>query len=208
MAKAKKANGSSEVNGEREIRLELTGTRHLIMHNSRLANPLDPYTQAIAAIAKKRSKTLKDHQELARIEMRGGMYETDDGHLGLPVENVWKSIEAGAKSFKLGKDVARALRHAPEVVPIILPGGEIVACDDYMGIPEALYYTSVGVSRRRVMRARPRVLVGWRVVADFYLDESVLPWSKLEPAIERAGKYEGIGERRPLFGTFEAQLLG
>ena len=44
------------------FRIRLVGTRPMIQHNARLANPLDPYTQALAKITGKRKKTLEDHE--------------------------------------------------------------------------------------------------------------------------------------------------
>lgn len=196
---------------EMELRIKLVGTRPLIMHNGRLANPLDPYAQAVAKIAKKRNKTTEDYAEQARIEARGGMYETEDGVLGLPTENVWKAIHEAAKAYKLGKDVERALRYAPDVLPITVDGGTH-DCDDYLksmgnGHKDRLYYVPVGVSQRKVMRARPRIATGWEWEGVFTLSTDILEVPKLEPVLERAGKYVGLCERRPTYGTFEASVL-
>jgi hypothetical protein len=188
-------------NGTRDLVLKLTGTRPLIMHNGRLSNPLDEYTQAVAAISKKRNKTLEDYRELAQLEMRGGMYETPGGMLGFPAENVWKSIREGATAYKLGRDVDRALRFDPDICLLHTPEGP-VSCEEYMQRREALYYVPVVISGRRTMRARPKVASGWTAEVGFRLDESVLPLSRLRPCLARAGEYVGVGERRPAYGRY------
>jgi hypothetical protein len=61
--------GSTAVNGS-----------PLLMHNERLADPIDPYTRWLAELTKKRTKTERDHEEIGRREfMGGGYWANDDG---------------------------------------------------------------------------------------------------------------------------------
>src|SRR5262249_49765792 len=50
-----------------------SGGSPLVMHNERLADPLDPFARDIAKVSKKRNKTEADHLEIARLEFLGGM---------------------------------------------------------------------------------------------------------------------------------------
>ena len=50
------------------------GGSPLICHNERLADPLDPFTRAISAISKKRSKQEADHLEIGHLECLGGLW--------------------------------------------------------------------------------------------------------------------------------------
>src|SRR5688572_21014856 len=59
------ANGHPDVNGSA-----------LVLHNERLADPLDSMTRAIGTFTKKRNKTITDHEEIARLEWYGGLYTT------------------------------------------------------------------------------------------------------------------------------------
>jgi hypothetical protein len=59
-----------------KVRLTAEGQTALVVHNERLADPLDTCTQAVAAISKKRNKTIADHEEVARREFLGGLYTT------------------------------------------------------------------------------------------------------------------------------------
>ena len=45
-----------------------------MMHNARLANPLDPLVQEIKKLTGKRKKTEDDLLQIARLEWEGGFY--------------------------------------------------------------------------------------------------------------------------------------
>ena len=196
---------------ERTMRLHLTGTRPVLFHNGRLANPLDPHTRAIARIAKKRNKTDSDYAELAQIEARGGMYEAPGDMLGLPIGNVLTCLRDAGKTFKLGKAIEQAilLPDANPVVPVLL-GGQPVACDTYLGGDEAanrLLYVSVVVNRRRTMRARALAPAGWEATCEFTVLTDVIQPEHLKPVIERAGRLGGLCDWRPRYGTFSADVV-
>ena len=57
-----------------QFRITITGTAELLMHNARLANPLDSAAKAMKAISSKRVKTDEDHAEMARLEHFGSLY--------------------------------------------------------------------------------------------------------------------------------------
>lgn len=176
----------------------------MLLHNGRLANPLDQHTRAIAAVAGKTKKTMEELARLAQLEARGGMYETAEGALGLPVANVWRCLYNAAKAFKLGESVKQALIPTIEVVPLLI-GGDAIACDDYIGADsERLFYVPVVIKRNRTMRARPKIPAGWEATVSMILLTDVLQAESLKPVIERAGRLVGLGDWRPLYGTFSA----
>ena len=204
MTKGKSAPSPSLV--ERPFTLHLTGLRPLLMHNGRLANPLDPWARLVAEVSKKRNKTVQDYAELARREARGAMYETADGVLGIPLTNVWKCLQQAGKSFKLGTAIDLAIADNPDILPLFI-GGEPQKCDTYLEHhPECLFYRSVVVQRRRTMRARPLMPMGWTVDATFSLREDLLDLARLRPVIERMGTL-GLCDWRPKYGTFRAELV-
>lgn len=51
-----------------DLRLDITGTAPLLMHNSRLADPIDPIVRSMKKITGKTKKTEDDHAETARLE--------------------------------------------------------------------------------------------------------------------------------------------
>jgi hypothetical protein len=188
------------------LTLKLTGTRPMLMHNGRLSNPLDPHTRGIAAIAKKTNKTDKDHAELASLEARGSMYETDAGLLGMPNINVWRCIYNAAKAFKLGEDIKRALIATLDVTPILIKG-KTELCDTYIGDASRILYVPVVIKKNRTMRARPIIPIGWETTVSFALLTDVLQPERLTPVIERAGRLVGLGDWRPIYGTFRSEVV-
>jgi hypothetical protein len=153
-----------------------------------------------------RKKTDDDRAEIARIEYRGGLYETTDGLVGWPTQNVWRCLYDAATKFKLGTTVKRALVFDDVTVPMLLDG-ETAKADTLLDErPETLDYRSVVVQRARTMRARPK-LTGWSCEHTFELLEDELQVQNLIPVFERAGRLVGIGDWRPVYGTFKLEVM-
>ncbi len=187
-----------------KITLHLTGIRPMLMHNGRLANPIDPWTRELKALTGKRRKTDEDLIAMMRVEARGGAYETPDGLLAYPTENVWRCLFDAAKAFKRGEDVKRALVHDGAIVPLLVNGDE-VAVDEFLADPEHIDYRPVRVQRAKTMRARPLVS-DWSTTVHFELLTDVIDPRDLGPIIERAGRLVGLGDYRPTYGTFNGQV--
>lgn len=188
-----------------DLTLTLTGKKPLLLHNGRLANPIDPHTRAISRISKKRNKTDEDLVEVMQLEARGGAYETEgDGFLGFPQVAIWRCIYDAAKAYKLGVRVKQALMAEDVILPLLI-GGEPVKVDAFLSEPENIDYRSVKVTTSRVMRARP-IVRGWSCTARFDLFEDVIDPRDLVPVFERAGRLIGIGDWRPTYGTFEIEV--
>lgn len=187
-----------------EMTITLTGNGPMLQHNGRLANPLDPYTRELKTVTKKRNKTDDDLMAVAKLEARAGLYETPDMLVGLPTENVWRCIFDAAKAFKLGADVKRALLFSPDVIPLDIDGSH-AKCETYLNDPENILYRSVKVGTSRVMRARP-IIRNWSGTFTFELLNDVIDVQNLEPVLDRAGRLVGVGDWRPLYGRFTAQI--
>lgn len=196
-----------------QVTLELDGRTEsggsaLICHNERLADPLDPFVQAIQAISKKRNKTLEDHAELARLEFLGGLY-TDpvlDYPLNgvkpkpcIPAWNILRCLQDGGKRHKRGVDVPRGIRPLAEVAQIQYEGPT-----DPMALWQDGSFAlrkSVGVQRSRTMRTRP-FFADWRVELPIEVDPEVFDLHALKVIWKAAGTYAGLGDMRPVYGTF------
>lgn len=186
-----------------EINITLEGIRPILMHNSRLANPVDPWTLKIKEVTSKRKKTETDHQTVSHLEARGSCYETADGLLAIPVDNVFGSIYVAAKAFKLGTRIKGALIPITDIEPIYLDG-ETRSADEHLSTWDNVDIRSVAVQRARVMRSRPIIRAPWTVTHTFeYMDDEINP-AELQQILDRAGKIVGIGDYRPRFGTFTA----
>lgn len=186
-----------------KLTLTLTGDRPVLLHNGRLANPLDPYTQQLKALTSKRKKTDDDLIAIMRVEARGGAYETSDNLLAFPTQNVWRSIYDAAKAYKRGEDIKRALLSSAAMEPLYV-NGQTVDVDEYLSNPEHIDYRPVAVQRAKTMRARP-VVHGWSTTHHFELLDDVIDPRDLGPIIERAGRLVGIGDWRPTFGGFTCE---
>lgn len=197
--------GMDNTKGDMQITIELTGTKSMIMHNGQLANPLNGYTRALKAITGKRKKTDDDLMEIMRIESRASAYETPTGTLGLPTQNVWRCIYDASKSFKLGEDIKRSLISSPVIEPVLFQGSEIDV-DIYLKDPDHILYVPVVVQRSRTMRAR-LIMPEWKTTHTFDLLEDVIDVRNLEPVLNRAGRLQGIGDWRPMYGTFDWKFV-
>lgn len=187
-----------------KLSLTLTGQRPLLMHNGRLANPLDQYTRELKALTGKRKKTDEDLIAIMRVEARGSAYETSDGLLGMPDQNVWRCIYDAAKAYKRGEDIKRALLASDGVEPLFIAGAHVTA-DEFCSNPANIDYRPVAVQRNKTMRART-LARDWSSVHHFELLEDVIDPRDLAPILERAGRLVGLGDWRPTYGTFSAAV--
>ena len=187
-----------------ELGIELTGTTPLVMHNPRLADPLDAMSKEIAKISKKTRKTEDDHAELSRLEWLGGLY-TDNGKIVMPTANLRKCLVQTARAFKQGKQVERSVYFREQLTPILYQGPNDL---------QALYNTglftdraSVVVSGKRIIRVRPK-FSPWRIETDVIINESLINPEDFERILTLAGQVEGLCDARNIgFGRFEAEIV-
>lgn len=190
---------------ETQITLDIKGNRPLLLHNSRLANPLDPYARELKNLNGKRKKTDDDLLRIAEVETRGSLYETEDEHVGLPADNVWRCLLDASRKFRLGTVLQSALLPSSDVMPLLIDGRK-VKVGDFFKADDRVLYKIVVVQRNRIMRARPIVKGDWSVTARFTLLEDIMQPNMLEPIIATAGRLIGLGDWRPKYGTFDAQM--
>lgn len=189
-------------NGYQRLRFKLTAASPLVMHNGRLANPLDPMAKALKSVSGKRAKTDADYEELARIEFLGGLYVGDDGPC-IPGELIEAVLIAAAKKAKRGPQAkAGLLSDANHRL-------------DYNGPrePDALWQAEehrlvagVRVGQARVMRTRP-IFRDWS--AEIFVDflPGQLNRGEVAEMVRVAGEVVGLGDWRPRFGRFTAEML-
>lgn len=191
-----------------KLALALHGLTPLVAHNTRLANPLDPYAVRLKEITRKAAKDRTDEDiiEAMRVESRGAIYETPEGLVGWPVENVWRCIQEASRAFKLGQHVKRGLLFDATVEPLEI-GGEVHQVDAFLADPTNIDYRSMRVKASRVMRSRP-IFRDWSLRVNFDALEDVLDLRVLSPVLERAGRLTGMGDSRPVGGgRFRVEVL-
>ena len=185
-----------------DFTVTLTGTAPLLMHNSRLANPLDPAAKDVKKLTSKRNKTDEDYETLARLEHAGGLYIDPDIGPYIPGENIMRCLVDGAKLTKLGVKVTRGVFIKTDVNPIAYDGPRTA---DGLWTAGFKHMASVKVGTSRLMRCRP-VFYDWKVSADGVLDPAVLELSDLTTVSDNAGALIGLGDWRPRFGRFTAKV--
>ena len=176
------------------------GGTPLIQHNERMQDPLDEITRAVAKLTGKRKKTDADHIEIGHLEFLGGMYVNGNGPC-IPGWNILRCLQDGAKQTKRGEDVLRGVSPLAEYADLMYEG-------DKERDPEKLWKAGgfvlrkgVGVAGRRVTRTRP-IFFEWTAALPVEVDPAIFDPDTLASIWTYAGKYRGIGDRRPVNGKF------
>jgi hypothetical protein len=189
-----------------KLSVTLTGTHPMLMHNGRLANPIDPWTRQLKALTSKRKKTDEDILQIAQVEARAGCWETVDGMLGIPSAAVWRCFYDASKQFKLGTTVKKSFYFDDVVEPLTVAGSQISATD-FVADFDNVDYRTIKVQTSRVMRARPKVPVGWQTTHHFELFDDVLDKRDLVNVMDSAGRLYGLGDWRPTYGRFTVEVV-
>ena len=171
----------------------------LLMHNERLADPLDPFSLEIAKISKKRGKTEADHLEIARLEFAGGMYHDEEVGPYIPGWHVIRCIQNAGKQHKLGASVLRGVTPVSMKAPVEYAGPRDI--ESMWKAGTFALRKSVGISSARTMRTRP-VFEEWQLRVEIEIDLNVLDPEKIDQLAEEAGRYQGLGDYRPIYGRF------
>lgn len=183
--------------------LTLSGTAPLLQHNARLSDPLDPATKALKRASSKRTKTDDDHALVAEAEFRGSLYIDPDIGPYIPGENIAAALFEGAKLNKLGVKVKRGMFIETDVNPLAYNGPR--TADGLWADMNFRHRASVKVGTARVIRTRP-VFSGWTSSCDGVIDETQLDLDLLQQIASNAGAFIGLGDWRPRFGRFTAEV--
>jgi len=186
-----------------KFRLTCRGTEPLLMHNSRLANPLDEVAKLMKRITAKRKKTEDDYEELARLEHWGGLYFDADLGPYIPGQNFERCLLDAARITRAGKKVERGVFVSSNVNPISYQGPRGI--DGLWADQNFRHMSSVKVGTNRVMRTRP-MFRQWEVYCEGEYDGDVINLDELQEIAGTAGRMIGLGDWRPRFGRFTATL--
>lgn len=199
----------------RSITIKVTGRTELLMHSSRLVNPMDPATKELAqAHAEwKRAKTDAAFEAMARAEFNGSMYHNEGEVGGTVIGPYWSTDafhaclkRAGAKVTKTGRTTfknfaaAGLLPQGGDENPLTYrgfkPGTPPRSLDALWAEPGYRFQRPVRVGAVQVIRTRP-VFQSWRFDVPFLLDTEVLDLSDLQRILVIAGQVVGLGDWRP-----------
>lgn len=179
----------------KQFEATIAGPR-LMMHNVRLADPLDRYTKALKALTSNKKKSDEDHIEIGRMEFEGGLYF--DPAIGPYVPDIWLTamLVEGARKRKKGKTFEAHVSIPDEKHPLVYDGPRTVD-----GLWDAgsrfVDRRGVRVQQAKLMRTRP-IFRDWKVTFRIQLLECDLNPSDIEAAILDAGPF-GIGDGRPMY---------
>lgn len=182
-----------------------TGTRPLLLHNVRLASPLNSFAKQMKALNAPRTKTDEDRMAMARVEFEGGMYFDETLGPVIPGGNLLASIQEGAKIKRGGKKVERGVNVVEYEMPIIYDGPRTIEGLWNGGDSEFVDLRPVKVAQSRVDRCRP-IFREWQITATVIIDESVIEDWELRDFVGLAGKMAGLGDFRKQFGRYDVKI--
>jgi hypothetical protein len=188
-----------------KVRMTATGTRPLLIHNVRLASPLNAYAKRLKALNGKRNKTDEDRLEVARVEFEGSLYHNAEIGPYIPGPNVFRSLIGGGRLTKAGKRIERGVLLDEVEIPLIYRGPRDV--DGLWGGGESDFVDvrTVVVMRSKVDRCRP-IFRDWKFEVDLTLDPSAIDLDEFVQVAKNAGAMEGIGDYRLMYGRYSVEV--
>ena len=184
------------------IKVRITGTRPLLMHSDKFADPLNPLTKAHKELTGKRKKTDEDHEAIAKSEWLGGLYIDEKGPY-LPGVNIEAAMIGGGKLSKLGTQLKRSVEVMDEKCHLEYDGPNSAEKLWDAGFYDA---RSVKVQTARLMRYRP-MFRQWACVVEVAYDPDSINREQVVKCLEDGGQYCGVGDYRPKFGRFTVEVL-
>ena len=192
-----------------KLRLTGTGTRPLLMHNVRLASPLDPFAKEMSRLNKAKpssKRTDEDRLEIAKVEWTGGLYFEPGIGPFVPGSWVFKSLLEGARSGRRGQKIEGGLTVVEMMHPLIYRGPrDIDGLWGKNGESEFVDFRTVRVGQAKVDRCRP-IFREWAFEAELMVDPTVIDPDELADIADIAGKLKGLGDYRQQFGRYDAKI--
>jgi len=182
------------------LKFKIKGVVPMLMHNGQLASPLNYYAKEIKKISGKRKKTEEDHENMALLEARGGLYYDDDLGVYVPGENIEATLVSAAKLQKLGTTFKRGARIIEPKCPLIYDGPQ--DAEKLVKNPDFTHSAIVKVGMARILRTRPK-FDDWSLefTVGYFPDQ--LDKDTIIRIVEDAGDLIGLNDWRPRFGLFQ-----
>ena len=184
------------------VHMRLEGIKPLLMHAEAGVNPFDPLTRQIKALTGKRLKTDEDQLAIARLEWELGMYYIPDIGPYIPGANVKKCVMEAAAINRGATAVKRALIPMDAEIPLLYEGPRTLEALWEGGYAHTC---SVGIGKKKIMRCRPR-FNRWHLETSMRVNTAALDYDALMMYLRLAGDLTGLGDYRPTFGRFVAEM--
>jgi hypothetical protein len=189
-----------------KLRVTCKGTRPLLLHNERLASPLNPYSRRISEITAVRGRKTEDQLwQIARLEFEGGLYF--DAQLGpyVPANMLRKCLITGARLIRAGKKIERGVSITDFMLPIAYDGPRDIEGLWGDGRSPFVDMRPVRVGGARVDRCRP-IFRDWVIEAEVIADPQMIELDQLAEVGRLAGEMQGLGDYREMYGRFSALI--
>lgn len=187
------------------IKAKLVGVAPLLLHNGRLADPLDEIAKALKAVSIKRKKVEADHLEMARLEWMGGLY-LRDGKVIIPAEMLEACLVEGAKRSKQGKLFKASVYAAEDIFHLDYEDKpEVFDVDQEWKNKSRVHRSKVKVGTSSVMRTRP-IFNNWSLPASIRYQDDMVNEKDVKDALNHAGQVVGFGDWRPRYGRFVVEF--
>lgn len=191
-----------------ELKIRITGESPLMMHNRRLANPLDVVSKALKDITSKRKKTEDDHERLYFLEFQGSIYWDAKAGPYIPGENLEAALFEAGRLTRRGTTLERAIRVLEDKMPLIYDGPrgweELYNAGSFADV-RSVKNPSTG---SRTMRCRPIFMPPWSFEGTIIFNPELINESDLTAVLTDAGSKTGILEYRPRYGKFTWEKIG
>lgn len=188
------------------LRFRIEGLAPLLMHNARLADPLDSATKALASVTGKRKKTDADIEEIARLEFMGSLYLNGDNEPVIPARLIYGCLAGRGSS-------SRKLKEGPLAKAGLFVVGNFPLEYDGPKNPDELWKdqrfrsrVNARVGTATIMRTRP-IFEEWGVEIEIQLNPTIVNRERVIEWLELSGEQVGIGDWRPQHGRFTVEVL-
>jgi hypothetical protein len=170
-----------------------------LMHNGQGVSPFNEYTIKIRPLTAKRKKTEEDLLNIMRLEFLSGLYLDDKGHPCWPGTNIHSMLVSAAKRRKLGTACKSGLLIRGDF-PLEYEGPKDK--DKLWAAGNKFVHTCRAVvSGRAIMRCRP-IFHNWALNFDVHFSNEVIDFTELKNIVVDAGKFVGLSDFRPQYGSF------
>jgi len=184
----------------KKVKFEIKGVTDLIMHNGRLANPLDKYAREMKRVSGRTKKSDADYEAMAKIEFVGGCYYSEAEGFYLPELCIEAGIKTAAVAHKRGiKKMIESAVMADGNGRLTFDGPKTP--EERVEDPLLMDQRLVAVKQSRVVRTRP-VFRNWACSFVLQYDDSKVNRATLVEIVETWGNTIGCLELRPKYGRF------
>lgn len=186
---------------EMRVKVQMKGVTALLMHNVRLANPLDAHAKELKKLSGIRKKTEDIYEQMAHLEYLGGLYISERLGPYLQGNSLHKAWIEGARLSKNGKQVERGVLIDEYEVPLLYKGPR--TAEELWKNENHRDVSMVRVQSNRLARCRPK-FPAWELETAIELDEEQLNLDIFQRVGSDGGRYIGIGDGRNIgFGRYE-----